>query len=204
MSERFLAEMLTEEALAAQERAYGRRMVAPRPGEADRLGEDERAFVETRDSFYLATTTSRGWPYVQHRGGPPGFLAALDERTLAFADLRGNRQLVSTGNLAHDGRVALLLMDYPARARLKILGHATVLDAREHPALADRTSPKGLRSRVERVVRIGIVALSWNCPAYITPRFTEAEIAQAAAPLHARIAELEARVAELVAQSPVG
>jgi len=129
---------------------------------------------------------------VQHRGGPAGFLRVLDAHTLAFADVRGNRQLVSTGNLAHDARVALILVDYPRRARLKVLGRATVLDPREHPELASQLLPAG---RVERIVRIDVVGHDWNCPQNITPRYTEAEVEEYAAKLRARIDELEQRLA---------
>jgi predicted pyridoxine 5'-phosphate oxidase superfamily flavin-nucleotide-binding protein len=138
------------------------------------LGPDERAHIEARDSAYLASIGADGWPYIQHRGGPPGFLRVIDPHTIGFADLRGNRQLLSTGNVAADDRVALILIDYPQRARLKLLGHArTVVDA----ALADQLAPPELRTRVERVFLIDVVAFDWNCSAYITPRWTEREIA---------------------------
>jgi predicted pyridoxine 5'-phosphate oxidase superfamily flavin-nucleotide-binding protein len=119
-------------------------------------------------------------------------LKVLGPNLLGFADLKGNRQLLSTGNVDGDDRVALFLMDYPHRERLKILGHARVLDAREHPELVDQLSPApGLRDRIERFFLIDIVSYDWNCPQYITPRYTEAEIAEMVAPLKARIAELE-------------
>ena len=179
MTARFLSEVLTPAVLAAEERAYGRSYPLPdqaRPG-GDALGEDERAFIAARDSFYLATTSASGWPYIQHRGGPPGFLRVLSPRQLGFADLRGNRQLVSTGNVEGDRRAALFLMDYPGRARLKLLGHARTVEASADPALADRLAPTPrLRQQVERVFLLDLVAYDWNCPAYITPRYTEAEI----------------------------
>ena len=163
-------------------------------GEAhhDRLGPAEAAFLAARDSFYMATVSETGWPYVQHRGGPPGFLKVLDEQTIGFADFRGNRQYVSVGNLAGDDRVALILVDYPHRRRLKILGRARPVTAAEDPATAaSGWRLPGYRAKVERGLLIAVEAFDWNCPQHLTPRFTGAEIAAAVAPLHARIAELE-------------
>ncbi len=162
----------------------------------DGLGPAEAAFLAARDSFYLATVSETGWPYVQHRGGPPGFVRVLDERTIGFADFRGNRQYVSVGNLAGDDRVALILVDYPRRRRLKILGHAHAVTAEDDPALLRRLEVEGYRAKVERGLIIAVAAFDWNCPQHITPRFTEAEIVAAVAPLHARIAELEAALAQ--------
>lgn len=166
----------TPRVLDAQKSAYGRTYaVEPDPGR-DPLGPEEIAFLEARDSFYMATTSESGWPYVQHRGGPPGFLAALDARTLAFADLRGNRQLVSVGNLATNDRVALILMDYPNRARLKLLAHAEIVSAVDDPALTTRLAPEGKAKHVERLLRLHVVGYDWNCPQNITPRYTQAEV----------------------------
>ena len=161
----------------------------------DGLGPAEAAFLAARDSFYLATVSETGWPYVQHRGGPPGFVRVLDERTIGFADFRGNRQYVSVGNLADD-RVALILVDYPRRRRLKILGHAHAVTAEDDPALLRRLEVEGYPAKIERGLIIAVAAFDWNCPQHITPRFTEAEIVAAVAPLHARIAELEAALAQ--------
>ena len=161
------------------------------------LGADEAAFIAECDSFYLATVSETGWPYIQHRGGPEGFLRVLDAHTLAFADLKGNRQLLSTGNLAGgNDRAALFLMDYPQRTRLKIMGHARVLDARAEPELAAQVAPDAtLLARTERVLVVDVVSFDWNCPQYITPRFTAEEVeTHVAAPLRARIAALEARL----------
>ena len=161
----------------------------------DPLGADEQAFIAERDSFYMATVTSDGWPYVQHRGGPAGFLKVLDPQTLGFADLKGNRQLLSTGNVAASDRVSLFLMDYPRRERLKLLGRARVLDARQNHDLADQLSPApSLRGKVERLFLIDVISFDWNCPQHITPRYTEAEVEEAVAPLKRRIAELEAKL----------
>lgn len=196
MAARFLSEVLGPEARAAQQRAYGRAQRVPSGEGRDALSAEEVAFIGERDSFYIATLTSSGWPYVQHRGGPPGFLRVLDAHTLAFADLRGNRQLVTTGNVASDPRASLILVDYPRRERLKLLGRVRVVDAREDPALAQALSPAPeLRSRVERSFVVDVVGFDWNCAAHITPRYTQAEVERATAPLRQRIAELEARLA---------
>lgn len=193
MSHRYRAEMLTPDVRREEERYYGRCAAIDPHAPPDALGEDEVAFLESRDSFYLASVNTSGWPYLQHRGGPPGFLKVLDPHRIAFADLKGNRQLVSTGNVAANDRVSLMCMDYPQRLRLKLIGHARVLDAREHGALAGELAPPGLRSRVERLFVIDVVGFDWNCPAYITPRYTADEVEAAVAPLRRRIAELESR-----------
>jgi predicted pyridoxine 5'-phosphate oxidase superfamily flavin-nucleotide-binding protein len=196
MAAKFMQMALTPAVQAAQDRYFGRHHVMAGAPERDALTDEEAAFVAARDSFYLATTNADGWPYNQHRGGPAGFLKALSPNLLGFADFKGNRQLLSTGNLDGDDRVALFLMDYPRRERLKILGHARVLDAREHRDLADQLSPTPeLRDRIERLFLVDVVSFDWNCPQYITPRYTEAEIAESIAPLKARIAELEAQLA---------
>jgi len=147
------------------------------------------------DSFYIASVSSTGWPFVQHRGGPPGFLRVLSAGELAFADSHGNRQMLTIGNTARNDRVCLFLMHYPRRERLKILGHATVLDAREYQDLIETIAPDNLHKVVGRVVRIRVAAFDWNCPKYITPRYTDAEVEAVVAPLRARIAELEAGLA---------
>ena len=152
------------------------------------------AFIRARDSFYMATVSETGWPYIQHRGGQPGFLRVVSPTELAFADYKGNRQMLSTGNVAANDRVCLFLMDYPQRTRLKILGHARVEDAREHPELVASFSEPEMKRLVERVFLIAVVSYNWNCPQYITPRYTAAEVELAVAPLRARVAELEAEL----------
>ncbi|MDR3405789.1 MAG: pyridoxamine 5'-phosphate oxidase family protein [Chthoniobacter sp.] len=195
MAAKFIQMALTPAVQAAQDRYFGRHHVMTDAPGRDALTDDEAAFIAARDSFYIGTTNADGWPYIQHRGGPTGFLKVLGPNLLGFADLKGNRQLLSTGNLDGDDRVTLFLMDYPHRERLKLFGHARVLDAREHSDLADQLSPSPeLRARVERLFLIDVVGFDWNCPQYITPRYTEVEVAQAVAPLKARIAELEAQV----------
>lgn len=189
---KYLETMITPSALAAQERAYGAaRPVAPGAA-AEPLGPAEIEFIAGRDSFYMATVGETGWPYVQHRGGPPGFLSVVDDSTLAFADLRGNRQLISTGNLATDDRVSLFLMDYPGRRRLKILGRATITDARDEPARSGELAPAAAPNQVERLFRIEVVGFDWNCPQHITPRYTAEQVEAYVVSLKERIAALEA------------
>jgi len=185
----------TESVRRAQEYYYGRSAeVSGVAADPDVLGEEEMAFIRARDSFYLATVGEDNWPYVQHRGGRAGFLHVVDSRTLAFADYRGNRQMISTGNLAVNDRVALFLMDYPQRTRLKIFGHARVEDARDHPDLVLQLASPKTRGIVERLFFIDVVSFDWNCSKYITPRYTDATVAAVVAPLKRRIAELEAQL----------
>ncbi len=163
-----------QEQLGSRE-AYG--SLEQGPVDDPDLGVYETAFIEARDSFYLGTVSETGWPYVQHRGGPPGFLKVLDPRTLGYADFTGNRQYISTGNLAGDDRVSLFLMDYPHQARLKILGRARVIDEEHESELLARLDNPHYRARVERGIVIRVEGFDWNCPKYITPRYTEAEVA---------------------------
>lgn len=167
----------------------------------DRLTAIERAFIAARDSFYQATVGESGWPYVQFRGGPPGFLKVIDESTLAYADFRGNVQYLSAGNLAADPRVSLILMDYRERRRLKVWGRARLVDEAAEPRLSARVRLPGYAARVEGVIAITVVAFDWNCPQHITRRFTEAEVEQAAAPLLAELETLRARVAPVGPES---
>jgi predicted pyridoxine 5'-phosphate oxidase superfamily flavin-nucleotide-binding protein len=155
--------------------AYERQAGDPEPYPG--LGPDEREFVEARDSFYWANVGEDGWPYVQHRGGPPGFLRVLDPHTLGFADLRGNRQYVSVGNLERDDRAALILVDYPNRARLKLFARAVFVSREQDPLTLAKLVPAGLESRVERGILLRLAGHDWNCSQHITPRYTETELA---------------------------
>lgn len=155
----------------------------------------EAEFITERDSFYMATVSAHGWPYVQHRGGPAGFLKVLDSRTIGFADFRGNRQYLSVGNLSDDNRVSLILMDYANRRRIKIWGRARMVEEIDEPELVARLEVPSYRARVERGIVITVEAYDWNCPQHITPRFTEAEIEQLLAPLAAENQELKAKLA---------
>jgi predicted pyridoxine 5'-phosphate oxidase superfamily flavin-nucleotide-binding protein len=157
----------------------------------DQLTGIHAAFIGERDSFYMATVSETGWPYVQHRGGPPGFLKVIDARTLAFADYRGNRHYISTGNVAGNDRACLFLMDYRQRARLKMYVHVEVLGVDDDPALTAQVVDAGYQAKVERIYRLRLEAFDWNCPQHITPRFTEAEVTAAVAPLRERLAQLE-------------
>ena len=194
MALRFLDNAVTPAVAAEQTRYYGQaRRVVGAP-ERDALGEAEVAFIATRDSFYLGSVSETGWPYVQHRGGPPGFLRVLGPQALGFADVRGNRQMLSTGNVAANDRVTLFLMDYPQRSRLKIIGHARVVPAREQPDLAAALTVPEQEGPVERLFLIDVVGFDWNCPKYITPRYTAAEVQEIVEPLKERIAELETKL----------
>lgn len=193
MAEKFLELLITPAVAKAQAQFYGHAQQMPGGAAHDALTDDEAQFISTRDSFYLSTVSESGWPYVQHRGGRPGFLHVINPTTLAFADYNGNRQMLSTGNLAANDRVCLFLMDYPQRTRLKILGHARVEDARQHPELVARFATPDVRRVVERVFFISVVSFDWNCPKYITPRYTIAEIEALVEPLKQRIAELESQ-----------
>jgi predicted pyridoxine 5'-phosphate oxidase superfamily flavin-nucleotide-binding protein len=167
------------------------------------LGPDETRFIATRDTFYMASISETGWPYVQHRGGPPGFLKVMDPTTIGFADYRGNRQYVSVGNLSKVDRVALILVDYPQRARLKILGHARIVSEQEPEILAQLKMPD-YRARVERAFVIRVAAFDWNCPQHITPRFTKVEVEAVIGSLQARILELEEKLRSSHAGSTPG
>ncbi|MBX3235879.1 MAG: pyridoxamine 5'-phosphate oxidase family protein [Nitrospiraceae bacterium] len=196
MTIRYHQAMFTPAVRETQRIAYGaERHVSPRPG-SDRLTEDEAVFISARDSFYLATVNEEGWPYVQHRGGPAGFLRVLDADTLAFADYEGNRQLLTMGHLRRNPRVALILMDYPQQSRLKLIGHARIEPAEAHPDIVAQIPAPEAGATATRVVFVDLVAFDWNCTQHITPRYTVEEIERFAAPLRARIAELEARSAE--------
>jgi len=167
----------------------------------DALTEAEAEFIHARDGFYQASVSETGWPYVQYRGGPAGFLKVLDGNTIGYADFRGNVQYISAGNLQGNDRVSIILMDYANRRRLKILGRARLVGASEEPALIARLEPPRYRARVERAVIIAVEGYDWNCPQHITPRFTEAEIAAAVAPLHAEIARLREALGQAEAHS---
>ncbi|MGC3939261.1 pyridoxamine 5'-phosphate oxidase family protein [Roseobacter sp. EG26] len=188
-------------AVQAEQEARGSRdanarMVAR--GAPDGLGDDEIAFLTSRTSIYVATVSETGWPYVQHRGGPRGFLKVLDAQTIGFADYRGNRQYVSTGNLKNDDRVSLFATDYPRKTRLKLIGHATLVDATAAPDLAQALASDE-QGKVERLMTIRIAAFDWNCPQFITPRFDTAEIAALVAPELERLESENARLANELA-----
>ena len=189
MAHRFAKLMFTDNVKSAQQDFGSRELMAnfsDRAGPNDALTDAEEDFIAARDSFYLATVNEDGWPYVQHRGGPPGFLKVVGPNRLAYADFRGNMQLVSVGNVSGDDRVSLILMDYPNRRRLKLLGHMRVDCAKR---VSDQevaaVKPADYRALVERIVYVNVVAFDWNCPQHITRRFSEADIRKAVAKMQA-------------------
>ena len=180
-----------QQLLHGSRQAYARVEQFGDPG--DRLGAQEQEFIRERDGFYMGSVTESGWPYIQFRGGPKGFLRVLDEQTLGFADLRGTKQYISVGNLEHDDRVALFLMDYPNASRLKILGHAKVHEGdAEARKLLESLHVAEEKVPVERAVVIYVEAFDWNCPQHITPRYTQEELAPMLEPMRRRLEELEA------------
>ncbi|PSJ43106.1 pyridoxamine 5'-phosphate oxidase family protein [Allosphingosinicella deserti] len=198
MAATYLHKMFGPGARALQQAAGSRdsyaRMEA-KAGAADLLTDREADFLAARDSFYMASVTEDGWPYVQHRGGPTGFLRRIAGNRIGFADYDGNRQYLSAANLNAEPRVALFLMDYPNRRRLKLIGRARVsIDP------ADLASVTTEGPEAERAFLIDVIGFDWNCPQHITRRFTEAEIAGATRPLLAELESLRARVAELEGQ----
>jgi uncharacterized protein len=201
MGRRF-AELAFTPLVKEQQQQHGSRHLYERVEQSldlgDRLGASEQVFVGERDGFYMASVTETGWPYVQYRGGPVGFLRVLDERMIGFADLRGNKQYISTGNLLHDDRVALFLMDYPNQSRLKILGRAKVHEGdSEAQKLIETLRMPEEKSPVERALVIRVEAFDWNCPQHITPRYSERELAKILEPMRRRLAELESENKQL-------
>jgi predicted pyridoxine 5'-phosphate oxidase superfamily flavin-nucleotide-binding protein len=178
MNQNFTKFAFTDSVKDAQEHYGSRANYERMEGDPDRflLTDQERVYIPSLDFFFLSTVGENGWPYVQYRGGPKGFLKILDDRTLAFADFRGNRQYISVGNINSGGKVALILLDFQRRVRLKIWATATVQDAEENPDLAAKLSDPSYKAKVERLVTLTIEAYDWNCPQHITLRFTEEEI----------------------------
>jgi uncharacterized protein len=147
----------------------------------DALTQHEAEFIQARDGFYLGSVGEDGWPYVQFRGGPAGFLQVLDEKTIAWADYRGNRQYLSAGNVTANDRVSLFLMDYPNRRRLKLWWRVRMVEAEDDPALVRRLFPAGYKAIPERAMVVSVAAFDWNCPQHIPQRLTQAEWEAAAA-----------------------
>lgn len=200
MTSRYLAQVFSPAVKAAQEANGSRKAYAGRdadPGAHDALSENEALFIASRDSFYMATAGAGGWPYLQHRGGKPGFIKVLDDHTLGLPDFRGNRQYVSVGNLVNDNRAAFFFMDYPRRARLKLLGRVRTVDLSTDSKLAAALVDAEYNAKVERGFIIDVEAFDWNCSQHITPRFTVAELAPTIDERKARITELEAEIARL-------
>jgi predicted pyridoxine 5'-phosphate oxidase superfamily flavin-nucleotide-binding protein len=199
MGHKFSEIAFTPTVKKTQERSGSRRSYARlEEGNAhhDRLGAREAAFIAERDSFYMATVSETGWPYIQHRGGPAGFVRILGDKTIGFADFAGNRQYVSVGNLQNDDRVSLFFMDYLNQTRLKLLGRARLIEADDSKLLEQLEVPD-YRATIERGMIITMEGYDWNCPQHITPRFTQAQVLSMVAPLRDRIAELESTLAEV-------
>ncbi len=168
----------------------------------DALGPEEASFIGLRDGFYQATVSETGWPYAQFRGGPAGFLKVLDEKTIAYADFRGNRQYLSTGNLSANDRVSLILMDYPNRRRLKVWGRVRLVEAAGDPELIEALHDANYRAKPERAVVISIEALDWNCPQHIPQRFTVDEIEENFTTLSEELTRLRHENQRLKAEMP--
>lgn len=193
MSRQFVSDVaFTPAVKAVQERKGSRRGYAgmeQRGGWSDTVSAELSQFIGERDSFYLGTASADGQPYIQHRGGKPGFLKVLDEGTLAFADFTGNRQYITAGNLAENDKAYIFLMDYANRRRIKIWGRARVSD---DPGLMARLTDADYGAVPEQAIVFQVTAWDANCPQHITRRFSESEVAEIIAPLERRIAELEA------------
>jgi predicted pyridoxine 5'-phosphate oxidase superfamily flavin-nucleotide-binding protein len=198
MRTRFFSTAFTPSVQAEQARhgsraAYARLAASDEPDAAG-LTEAEAGFIAARDSFYLGTVSETGWPHVQHRGGPAGFVHVLDPLTLAWADFSGNRQYVSIGNTAVNERVALLFMDYPGQQRLKVLGRLDSVEIGERPDFRPQLEMTGYRGRIEHAIQVRVEGFDWNCPQHITPRFTADQVEVAVAPLRREIEALNARL----------
>jgi predicted pyridoxine 5'-phosphate oxidase superfamily flavin-nucleotide-binding protein len=193
-------------AVKAAQAANGGGFWSDFPGDRafDKFTSAEAAFIGARDSFYMATIAESGWPYVQHRGGPVGFLKVLDEETLAFPDFRGNRQYISVGNLSVNDRASLILVDYPGRSRLKIFARTEIKDLAGDAALAEKLAMPGYKGKVERAMVLHLEAFDWNCPQHITPKYSEPEVLGLVQNFQARIAELEAEISGLRKRSQDG
>jgi hypothetical protein len=200
---RNFAEIAFTESVKAQQEKYGSRKSYARMEQLDRgteLSFNEADFIADRDSFYLATVGASGFPYVQYRGGPKGFLKVLDARTLAFADFRGNLQYISTGNLQDNDKAALFLMDYAQRQRMKIFARIEIFEAATAPELIAQLHDTSYEAQVERAMVLHVEAFDWNCPQHITPRYTIEEIRALNGTLYEHIAKLEAEIASLKAR----
>ncbi|MBS1811156.1 MAG: pyridoxamine 5'-phosphate oxidase family protein [Acidobacteria bacterium] len=197
---RNFAEIAFTESVKAQQEKYGSRRSYARLEQMERgteLSFAEADFIAERDSFYLATVGETGFPYVQFRGGPMGFLKVIDARTLAYADFRGNLQYISVGNVLKNDKTALILMDYAHRQRLKIYARIEVIEAKDAPELIAQLQAPEYKAQIERAMVLHVEAFDWNCPQHITPRYTIEEIRALNAPLYEHVAQLEAELERL-------
>jgi len=200
-------ELAFTESVKAQQEKYGTRTAYARMEQGGKFRNEltwqEQAYIKERDSFYLSSVGENGWPYMQFRGGPKGFLKVTGDNTLAFADFRGNGQYISTGNFNDNKKTMLFLMDYPNKKRLKIWAEAEVLDPADNPELAEQLTLPDYEATVERIIVFKVQAFDWNCPQHITSRFTEEEIKDSQQALTARITELEAENESLKGKTPL-
>src|ERR1700733_14800238 len=203
VSYKFLEIARTPGVVAAQERNGTAKFFENFKGhrDFDRLSGNEREFLAARDSFYMATISESGWPYVQHRGGPKGFLKVLDEKTMGFADFRGNLQYISLGNIATRDKTSLFFMDYPNRTRLKMLVHTEERSLAGDPTLSAALSLPGYKAKFERALIFHLEAFDWNCPQHITPRYTKEELQPIFDGLESQLRQLQAENKRLRSQS---
>ena len=199
MAKNFGSIAFTEAVKAMQEKTGSRASYARMEQQTyvDGLTENEIGFISQRDSFYLATVGESGFPYIQHRGGPKGFVKVLDAKRIAFIDFKGNMQYITVGNTATNNNVALIMVDYPARARLKIYAKAEIVELKDDPVLYNALNLKEYKFKPERMVVLHIEAYDWNCPQHITPRYTMEDIEEAFAGQREHIANLQAEIKEL-------
>jgi predicted pyridoxine 5'-phosphate oxidase superfamily flavin-nucleotide-binding protein len=202
VSYKFLEMARTPGVIAAEERNGSAKFFENFKGHRDFncLGENEREFLAARDSFYMATISESGWPYVQHRGGPKGFLKVLDEKTMGFADFRGNLQYISLGNIATRDETSLFFMDYPNRTRLKMFVHTEERSLATDPALSAALTLPGYKAKVERALIFHLEAFDWNCPQHITPRYTKEELQSVFDSMESQLRQLQAENKQLRSQ----
>jgi hypothetical protein len=196
MAKNFASIAFTDEVKVLQEKSGSRASYARMEKEVyqDGLTENEIAFIEQRDSFYMASIGENGFPYIQHRGGPKGFIKVLDAKRIGFIDFKGNMQYISVGNIATNNKVAIIMVDYPARARLKIYARAVIVELKDDPSLYEQLSISEYKSRPERMMVLHIEAYDWNCPQHIIPRYTVEEIEEAFASQKKYTSKLEAEI----------
>ncbi len=196
MSRSFGAIAFTDAVKAIQEKHGSRSAYARMEKETytDGLTENEIRFISQRDSFYMASIGTNQFPYIQHRGGPKGFIKVLDANTIGFVDFSGNKQYISVGNLATNQNVALIMVDYPSRSRLKILARAEIVELKDNPVLFETLNVRDYKNKPERMMLLHIEAYDWNCPQHITPRYTLSDIEEAFAGQRQYISELETEI----------
>ncbi len=202
MAKNFASLAFTDAVKAMQEKSGSRASYArmERDTYVDGLTENEIAFIEQRDSFYMASIGENDFPYIQHRGGPKGFIKVLDAKRIGFIDFSGNRQYISVGNIATNNNVALIMVDYPSRSRLKILAKAEIMELKDDPALYKLLDLNEYKFKPERMMVLNIEAYDWNCPQHITPRYTVEDIEAAFAGQREHIAKLEEELKRLSAK----